>query len=218
MSRRLLLSEPERRSYHSPTRQRQAEETRQRILGVARALFLNAGYADTTLDAIAVAAEISPKTVSAAFGSKRGILAAILSPAAFGHRFQEALGHLQATEDPGQRVRLAAQLARHAYEGLTAEFDLLRGASAIAPELADLGRQIEVRRWQHQARLIAYLGDRVLRRDLPPDEATDVLWALTTYDLYRQLVVERGWTPDRYEAWIADVLIQRLLDPQVRDT
>lgn len=212
MSRR-RLSEPERRSYHSPTRQRQAEETRHRILGAARTLFLNAGYAGTTLDAIADAAEISPKTVSAAFGSKRGILAAILSPAAFGRRFQEVLGHLQATEDPGQRVRLAAQLTRHAYEGLTAEFDLLRGASAIAPELADLGRQIEARRWQHQARLIAYLGDRrVLRRDLPPDEATDVLWALTAYDLYRLLVVEHGWTPDRYEVWIADVLIQRLLE------
>lgn len=214
MSKR-FLSEPGRRSYHSPTRQRQAEETRHRILGAARALFLSAGYAGTTLDAIAAAAEISPKTVSAAFGSKRGILAALLSPGAFGRRFQEVLGHLQATEDPGQRVRLAAQLTRHAYEGLTAEFDLLRGASAVAPELADLARQIEARRRQNQAHLTAYLGDHgVLRRDLPPDQATDVLWALTAYDLYRLLVVERGWTPERYEAWLAEVLIQRLLEPQ----
>jgi TetR/AcrR family transcriptional regulator, regulator of cefoperazone and chloramphenicol sensitivity len=68
-----------RRPYHSPTRQRQAEDTRRRILDAARALFREAGYAGTTLDAIAAAAGVSPKTVSA-FGSKRGLLAALSIP------------------------------------------------------------------------------------------------------------------------------------------
>jgi hypothetical protein len=72
--------------------------------------------------------------------------------------------------------------------------------------------QVEARRRQRQGGLIGYLGEHgALRGDLTPEEATDVLWALTGYDLYRALVVERGWAAMRYETWLADVLSQRLL-------
>lgn len=205
---------PGRRPYHSPTRQRQAADTRRRILDVARALFRDAGYAGTTLDAIAAAAGVSPKTV-AAFGSKRGLLAALVDPVASGRRFQELLGDLRAATDPRRRVKLAARLTRQVYEAWAPEFDLLRGAGAVAPELAEVARQVGARRRQNQARLIAYLSDQgVLRGGLAPEEATDVLWALTGYDLYRALVVECSWAPERYEAWLADILIQRLLAPR----
>ena len=55
-------------------RQRQAEETRQRILAVARALLTTQGYVGMTMEAIAEAAEVSPKTIAAGVGSKREIL------------------------------------------------------------------------------------------------------------------------------------------------
>ena len=45
------------------------------------------------------------------------------------------------------------------------------------------------------------------------EEAVDVLWALANYDVYRMLVVEQGWEPVRYEAWLAQLLIQHLLQP-----
>src|SRR6266568_126596 len=54
-----------KRPYHSRARQRQAEETRQRILAATRDLFASRGYAGTTLEAVAQIAEVSPKTVSA---------------------------------------------------------------------------------------------------------------------------------------------------------
>ncbi len=209
------LSERVRRPYHSPTRRRQAEDTRRRIQDAARALFLSAGYAGTTLEAIAAAAAVSPKTVAAAFGSKRGMLAALVSPPAFGHRFQELRDALVAAPDPRRRLEIVAQLTRQAYEALAPEFDLLRGASAVASELAEVARQVGMRRRQNQTYLIAYLSEHgALRGDLASEEATDVLWALTGYDLYRALVVERGWAPARYEAWLADVLIERLLAPR----
>ncbi len=208
-------SERVRHPYHSPTRRRQAEDTRWRILDAARALFLSAGYAGTTLEAVAAAAAVSPKTVAAAFGSKRGMLAALVSSPAFGHRFQELRDELVAAPDPRRRLALVAQLTRQAYEALAPEFDLLRGAGAVASELAEVARQVGMRRWQNQTYLSAYLSDHgALRGDLAPEEATDVLWALTGYDLYRALVVERGWAPARYEAWLTDVLIERLLAPR----
>jgi hypothetical protein len=82
----------------------------------------------------------------------------------------------------------------------------------VVPELADVARQIETRRRQNQVRLIASLREQgALRPGLSLEEATDVLWALTSYDLYRMLVVEQRWEPERYETWLAQLLVQHLL-------
>jgi AcrR family transcriptional regulator len=201
-----------KRPYHSRARQRQAEETRRRILAATRELFASRGYAGTTLDAIAGVAEVSPKTVSAVFGSKRALLAELINPDAFGPHFQQLLDQLRTTPEPSRRLSLVAQMTRQAYEPLVPELELLRTAGAVAPELTDLAQQVEARRRQNQDRLVEYLHDhQVLRPDLSLEEATDLLWALTSYDLYRMLVVERHWQPERYETWLAQLLIQHLL-------
>jgi AcrR family transcriptional regulator len=191
-------SNEEKRRYHSRVRQRQAEETRRRILAAAGELFASRGYAATTVEAIAEIAEVSPKTIAAGFGSKRALLAEVINPDAFSAPVKRLIEELRATEDPSRRLALVAQITRQAYEPLASSLELLRTAGAVAPELADLARQIEARRRQNQARLIASLHEQgLLRPGLSFEEATDVLWALTSYDLYRKLVVEQGWEPAR---------------------
>lgn len=207
-------SDEKKRTYHSRVRQRQAEETRRRILAAARELFEIYGYAVTTLEAIAEIAEVSPKTVAAMFGSKRALLAEVINPEAFSAHIQQLIEELRTTEDPSRRLSFVAQITRQAYEPLARALELLRTAGAVAPELADLARQIEARRRQNQSRLIAYLHEQgALRHDLSFAEATDVLWALTSFDLYRMLVVEQGWASVRYEAWLTQLLLQHLLRP-----
>jgi AcrR family transcriptional regulator len=202
----------ERRPYRSRARQRQAEETRRRILAAARELFESRGYAATTLEAIAEIAEVSRKTVAAVFGSKRGLLAEVINPDAFSTPVKQLIEELRTTEDPSQRLSLVAQLTRQAYEPLASSLELLRTAGAVAPELADLAQQIEARRRQNQTQLIVFLHEhQALRHDLSLEEATDVLWALTSYELYRMLVVEQRWEPVRYETWLAQLLIAQLL-------
>jgi AcrR family transcriptional regulator len=206
-------SDEKKRPYHSRVRQRQAEETRQRILEAARSLFERQGYA-TTLEAIAELAEVSPKTLGAVFGSKRALLAEVINPEAFSTPVKLLIEELRATEDPSRQLSLVAQITRQAYEPMASSLELLRTAGAVAPELADVARQIEARRRQNQARLIASLSEQgALGPGLSFEEATDVLWALTSYDVYRMLVVERGWKPARYEIWLAQLLIQHLLQP-----
>ncbi len=207
-------SREEKRPYHSQVRQRQAEETRRRILVAARELFESRGYALTTVEAIAELAEVSPKTVTAIFGSKRVLLAEVINPEALNPRVQQLIEELRATEDQALRLSLVAQITRRAYEPLVSSLELLRTAGAVAPELADVRRQIEERRRHNQARLIASLrAQGALRPDLASAEATDVLWAMTSYDLYRMLVVEQRWDPERYETWLAQLLIEHLLAP-----
>jgi AcrR family transcriptional regulator len=207
-------SDEKKRPYHSRVRQRQAEETRQRILEAARSLFESQGYAAATLEAIAELAEVSPKTLGAVFGSKRALLAEVINPEAFSTPVKLLIEELRATEDPSRQLSLVAQITRQAYEPMASSLELLRTAGAVAPELADVARQIEARRRQNQARLIASLSEQgALRPGLSFEEATDVLWALTSYDVYRMLVVERGWKPAHYETWLAQLLIQYLLQP-----
>jgi AcrR family transcriptional regulator len=201
-----------RRPYHSPARRRQAEQTRARILAAARDLFRSSGYAATTIDAIASAAQVSAKTVEAAFGSKRGLLAALVDPLASAGPPRDLVDQIRAASDPLDRLRLVAELTRRSYERSVPEFELMRGAAAVAPEVMAVARQVESRRRANQARLASYLDERgLLRSDLAPDEATDIIWALTSYDVYRALIGERNWPPDRYQAWLTATLVATLL-------
>ncbi|GAC1378098.1 MAG: hypothetical protein NVSMB33_01420 [Ktedonobacteraceae bacterium] len=144
------------------------------------------------------------------FGSKRALLAAVINPDAFSTPVKLLIEELRATEDPSRKVSLVAQITCQAYEPLGSSLELLRTAGAVAPELADLTQQIE-------ARLIVSLREQgTLHPDLSFEEATDVLWALTSYDLYRMLVVEQSWEPERYETWLAQLLAQHLLRPPER--
>lgn len=205
-------SNGKKRTYYSRVRQRQAEETRRRILQAARSQFESCGYAATTIDAIAEIADVSPKTITAAFGSKRTLLAEIINPEDFSPPARQLIEKLRTTEDASRQLALVAQITRQAYEPLASSLELLRTAGAVAPELAEVARQIEVRRRQNQARLIASLHRRgTLRSGLSLEEATDVLWAITSYDLYRMLVIEQRWRPERYETWLAELLAQNLL-------
>ena len=207
-----LPSKRTRRHYHSPVRQRQAEATHQQILAAARSLFAQHGYAGTTVEAIAEAAGVSPKTVVAGFSSKRGVLLQVLDPAGIGSSHAEVLARLRAASDPQMRLALVARLTRDVSTESASELELLRSAGAVAPELAEVPAAVEQRRRQQQAQLIELLRQQgALRADRTDAEATDEVWALTSFDLYRLLVLHSGWPPERYETWLSEVLVERLL-------
>jgi AcrR family transcriptional regulator len=189
-----------KRPYHSRVRQQQAEDTQRRIIAAARSLFASHGYAATTLEAIAEMAGVSPKTLGAVFGSKRALLAEVINPEAFGTHVWQLIEEVRATEDPSRRLTLVAQITRQAYEPLASELELLRTDGAVSPELAELASQVEARRRENQTRLMATLYERgMLRPGLSLEEAADILWVMTSFDLYRMLVVKQRWEPARYE-------------------
>ncbi len=39
---------------------------------------------------------------------------------------------------------------------------------------------------------------------VPPDGAADVIWATNSAEFCRLLVQDRGWSPQRFESWLAD--------------
>jgi hypothetical protein len=46
-----------------------------------------------------------------------------------------------------------------------------------------------------------------------PRDADDIIHVLTSPEVYRLLVCDRGWPPERYEQWLKDILIDQLLPP-----
>jgi hypothetical protein len=51
----------------------------------------------------------------------------------------------------------------------------------------------------------------LLREGLSKDAARAVLWTMTSREVFRMLVRERGWTGDEYEAWLHETLRRELV-------
>src|SRR5271163_3326018 len=93
------------RTYRSPTRERQAGETRDRILEAARRMIMDKGFAEATIDAIASESGVAAPTVYAVFGSKRGILQGLMERAAFSSQYQDLVREAMKSDDPATRLR-----------------------------------------------------------------------------------------------------------------
>src|SRR6267378_6430232 len=205
------------RPYKSLVRERQADDTRRRIVEAARQLLQTEGYDGMTIEAIARRAEVSAPSVYAIFKSKTGILIALLDQSTFGPDYVEVVGQALSASDPETRLRRAASVARQIRGAQSAAFDLMRGAGVVAPELAKLEQQRERLRYERQERMIISLRDaKRLRLGLNHQTARDIFWMLTGRDVYRMLVRERGWSPQKYQDWLADTLVHSLLSPARR--
>jgi hypothetical protein len=78
------------------------------------------------------------------------------------------------------------------------------------PELAALWQEIAERRAANMRLFVADLAAAGPLR-LPVDEAADVVWATNAPELYQLLVGERGWSPERYQRFLADTWRRVLL-------
>ena len=193
-------------------RQRQAEDTRRRIVEATRQLLQSEGYAGMTIEAIAQRAEVSAQSVYAIFKSKTGILIALLDQSTFGSDYEKVVRQAVSESDPETRLRLAAGVARQIRGAQSAAFDLMRGAGVVAPELAKLQHQRERVRYEKEEGMINFLRESGrLRSGLSDKAARDIFWMLTGGDVYRMLVSERRWSPQQYQDWLADTLVHSLL-------
>jgi AcrR family transcriptional regulator len=208
------VAKVKKRPYKSLARERQAADTRRRIVNAARRLLQSDGYAGMTIEAIAQRAEVSAPSVYAIFKSKTGILIALLDQFTFGADYEEAVRGAVSARDPETRLGLAAGVARQIRGAQSAAFDLMRGAGVVAPELAKMAQQRERLRYEKEERVINFLRESGgLRPGLSHKKARDIFWMLTGGDVYRMLVRERGWSPEQYEDWLGQTLVDALLGP-----
>ena len=202
------------RSYDSAKRTLAASETRERILDAARALFGRSGIDAVTIAEVAGSAGVAVSTVYALFTSKTGILRALMERAIFNGNYEQILARLETSNDPLERLRLTASVASAIYQGEAREISLLRGSSALSPELKEIEAEFEARRYKLQRARIEGLADAgLLRPSLTTAAARDIMWMLSSRDVFRMLVIEAKWTAAAYEEWLATTLVQALTRP-----
>jgi AcrR family transcriptional regulator len=207
-----------RRAYDSSRRREQALATRRAVLEAARERFVERGYVATTIDAIAAGAGVSPETVYATFGNKRALLSALLDVTMAGDDDPVPIlerpwvRQLRDEDDPRAALRLLARNGRLILERTAPVHEVLRGAAAADPEIASLWERNKAQRFAGQRALLRILTRRApLRHGLAAATATDVLFAIGSPETYRLLVIDRGWSADRFERWYADTLARLLL-------
>lgn len=191
-------------------RQRQALETRRLILDAARGLFLERGYAVTTMEAIAGEAGVAVSTVYAVFKNKRAILREIRTAWHERSGAREIHEEARKQHDPERRLEMLAHQNRRQWEFGGTMVAIYQGAAAVDLEAAaELEEALQGRRWVMD-RFVEEMKD-ALRPDLDAGRAAAVLRALCQQEVYRELVHESGWSPDEYEVWLFEALKEQLL-------
>jgi AcrR family transcriptional regulator len=173
------------------------------------------------MQAIADAAGVHVQTIYLAFGTKTAVLAEAAAVLVAGEEDDAAtppeqrrwVRELFAERDPRRQLAL---YARH-MTAVAARFQplrtVIRGAALSDPELAAYWVQVEQGRWDGPGHIAPVLAARgALRAGLSADQAADIIFGLTTADVYESLVQHRGWSPKRYERWLSDTLCAAVLD------
>jgi len=190
-------------------RQRQAEETRLQIAQAARSLFAERGYAATTIAAIAEEADIPAPTIYSAFGSKAKILEKITRIWMTDAQTVSIAEASLAEPDPAQQLRMFAELNRRQLEVGSDVVAIYQEAARSDPQMAAVLKGVLASREGEIRKLIRAIKQH-LKAGLSIDAALDACLALSVPEIYRTLM-ERDWTPRRYQTWLGDLLVDQLL-------
>jgi AcrR family transcriptional regulator len=208
-----------KRSYDASSRLARSAETKQRILNAARQLILDRGYRATTIAAIAATAEVNLDTVYELVGRKPVLLRELIEQALSGTDHpvvaeqRDYVIAMRDEPDPAHKLVISAQAVREIQVRMAPLFLALRDASATEPDAHQVWQNISNRRAANMRLLVRDLQDAGgLRADLSVEAAADIVWATNSSELYVMLTVERGWSADQYEHWLADSWCRLLLE------
>ena len=205
------------RKYHSPLRTEQAEQTRRRVLEAALRLFVDRGYAGTTIASIAEEAGVSPETIYLSLGGKRGVLEGVIERAIGGddggagedRDWRTAVAELP---DAVQRLEKNVEYSCSILARTRPIHAVIRGAADKETFAADLGRRLLRDRLAGQTERIRMHLAGDLRSGLSAAEAGERYCALLSPELYHLLTVELGWTPEQHRDWVTGLLATELLE------
>ena len=212
-----LMPGPVKRRYDATRRREGAARTRAAILDAARALFTERGYAATAMTAIADRAGVALDTVYASVGRKPQLARLLIETAISGTSQAVPAGQrdyvraVQAAPDAATKIAIYAAAVTAIAPRMALVLGIIQQAARDEPELAALWAEIAERRAANMRLFVADLAAVApLRLDL--DQAADIVWATNAAEMYQLLVSQRGWSPQRYQDFLADTW-RRLLLP-----
>lgn len=198
-------------------REQQARRTRERILQAARKTFREQGYGVSTLADVARAAGVAEPTVRAVFKTKPNLVEHLLRLAVRGSddelqlQQREAFQHVLASDDADTLLDRLADFAETVHRRSWDVLEIVRGAASSDPAIAELHQQRQRARHDNQRTIAVRLDELgALPNDVNIDTAADLLWLYTSTDIYRMLVIEQRWPPERYRGWFRSTIAASL--------
>jgi AcrR family transcriptional regulator len=183
-------------------------DTRAAILTAARAQFEEQGYFGAAMEAVAKKAGVSRQAIYLHFASKADLLSALhlhifetdVQPALERHPVWTAPSSLDALD---ASIAVDAEVASKVWQ-IHETFVMARRHH---PEVDDTLRPREAERYAEIARLARWLKDEgVLAPGTRASHLADSYWGLTSTGTFVNLVIERGWSLDRFKRWVRDLL------------
>lgn len=197
-------------------RREQAGETRLRIIGAARDLFISEGYGRTTIAEIAHVAGVAVETVYATYRNKPTLLRQVFYATFRGDEEDVRLLHrpeiraVLAEPDLATRLRAQAVVYAPVFRRFTPLHRALQGAATSEPAAAAMLAEFDEGRLDaagHYARAAAATG----RLAVDEKECRDILAATLDGALWHRLVTERGWSDKRFARFLGSVWVSALV-------
>ncbi|WP_308164469.1 helix-turn-helix domain-containing protein [Agromyces sp. ISL-38] len=216
-----------RRTYDATRRRQQAARTHARIVEVAGRLFVERGYAGTTIPAIAGEAGVAVETVYRASSGKAGLLADAVRAAVAGGAERAdvpiterpAIRRIIEEADPVRQLQLYAATQPGIWSRVGPLLRVLDAAANSDASLVRFREQIVADR-RHGLRdgLGQMLEQRgMLSAGVTAERAGDIVYAICGQANYLALVDDCGWTEAAYESWLSETLITALLPRAAAD-
>jgi AcrR family transcriptional regulator len=215
----MTKSNSSKRKYDSTRRQVQAGETRRQILDAAQKLFIEHGYAGATIEAIAKEAGVALKTVYAAFKNKWKILVTLLNNSSSNSGEEnipmlERAGPKAVSQEHDQRrqLQMFAQVVANNMERAAYISEIMQVAAKTEADVDKMVQNLNKQRWQHMAVAVQQIvTNGPLQEKMDAAHATDIVWTLTSPEVFLLLTRDRGWSKEKYAEWLADTLTRALL-------
>ena len=209
-----------KRKYDSSSRAEAAKATRQAIIESARGLFLEKGYAATTMSEIAKAAGTALDTVYATVGKKPALFRLLIEMAISGSDIavpaeeRDYVRAIRVEGDAARKLQLYAAAMGEIQPRLAPLMRVLQAAAPLAGELTELWQGIARRRSDNMRLFVKDLAATGrLDAGLSDSKAADIIWSMNSTEFYLLLVEQRGWSVEEYREWLGTAWIRLLIEP-----
>lgn len=213
-----------KRKYDASSRRSQASARRHSVVLAARTLFERDGFRSTTIAAIAELAGVSAESIYKGFGTKAAVAKAVFdfviagddAPIPVAERTEADA--VRAEPDATRKIMLYTRgLVARQHRSAKVQI-LIRDGRHTDETLATVWQELLAERLTGMSMLGRHLIDSgQLRDEIELAQVRDVLWTYTAVELYELLVLERGWSVDRYAEWLGQAIVGALIQPASRD-
>jgi TetR/AcrR family transcriptional regulator of autoinduction and epiphytic fitness len=214
MNKKIII----KRKYNSSRRKAQALETQAQILRAAEELFVDRGYLGTSIESIAQKAGVAPETIYSIFSNKRRILSRLVDVSVVGDGepipllVRSQIREIEFEKNQKRQIQMFAKRIQIIMSRVASLFEVMRNAAKTEPEINDMLKKYLDGRFQGMGYFIdCVMANGPLRNGLSKLTAVETTWSLTSAEVYNLFIVDRGWSHEEYENWLAETLTRLLL-------